>query len=486
MQRRICFLLLLFICVQLSQAQENLLGAGDRTINVFVKNPIAKEIIADLTPVSLASRQGIPNQKTMRLDEKNHAVLKITLKVPTIVKLMGLWPDSSVSYFAMPGVNIIIHADLQGKDTAKYNDVGPAETDFYLNVISKSRELLKTIPQQDPVQYVKSWDDAHKAMQEIVLTASSSEISRSYASWISQSIRSLFQSQLSRQLINYVTITRRWPSNMEEYINRINSYTTSQFNQPNLFTRETDRELVESYYLYYSLINDWKKKLPAPNTETTYRSAINFANEIKSETSRELMLRYLVPLAISQTTDTNFLKWMKSVIVPGNHTQHLPKMISEKQNLLQEIGNGKPAPYFDATAFSGNKFSYQDFHGKYLFIDIWATWCVPCRKEIPYLELLKKKYTGKPIEFISVSVDKEVSAWKKFVESKDSKDQFHSLPGKTSSISEVFHAKLIPVFVLIDPNGKIVNPTSFRPSDPALELLLDELLKKNNNNQSTQ
>ena len=486
MRSRMCFLLLFFICSQLSQAQGNLHDANDFTITVFVKNPVHKEIVVEITPVSLSLRPAIRNQRRMLLDEKNKAVLKIPLKDPTIVKLMNLWPDSSVSYFAMPGVNMIIHADLPGKDTSKYNDVGPSETDFYYEVLTKSREILKAIPQQDPVKFLKLWDQEHNAMQEFVSAAASSGISHNYISWISQSVRSLFQSQLCRQLTSYVTITRRWPSNTEEYINRINSFTTAQFNQPNLFTRETDRELVESYYLYYSLIQDWKKKLAAPNAETTFRNAINFAKEIKSETTRELMLRYLVTFATAQTTDTNFLKWMKSVIVPGNHTQHLPTMISEKQNLLQEIGKGKPAPYFDATAFSGNKFSYQDFQGKYLFIDIWATWCIPCRGEIPYLELLKKKYADKPIEFISVSIDSKISAWNEFVKSMDKKDQFHSMPGKSSSVNEVYHAKLIPAFVLIDPDGKIVNPTSFRPSDPALELLLDELLKKQNNNQSIQ
>jgi hypothetical protein len=93
---------------------------------------------------------------------------------------------------------------------------------------------------------------------------------------------------------------------------------------------------------------------------------------------------------------------------------------------------------------------------------------------------LKQKYTGRSIEFISVSTDKNVNAWKKFIESTDSKDQFHSIQDNVSSVNKVYGADLIPAFVLIDPRGKIVNPTSFRPSDPALGLLLDELLKKNN------
>jgi thiol-disulfide isomerase/thioredoxin len=267
---------------------------------------------------------------------------------------------------------------------------------------------------------------------------------------------------------------------MDEYSSKVSAFTITQFNQPRLFTKETDKELVECYYLFYSLIEDRKKQLPAPNAETTYRNAINYAKKITAEGSRNIMLRYLLTSITAQTTDTSFLKWMNSAIVFGKQNEHLKRMIAEKQDLLRKIGKDRSAPYFEATDVSGNKFSYKSYEGKYLFIDIWATWCVPCRKEIPYLEQLKQKYAGKSIEFISVSTDKNVNAWRRFVESADSKDQFHSVPGKISSINEVYQAVLIPAFVLIGPEGKIVNPASFRPSDPALSFLLDELLQKNN------
>lgn len=206
--------------------------------------------------------------------------------------------------------------------------------------------------------------------------------------------------------------------------------------------------------------------------------AINYAKNVTAESSRNIILRYLVTTATAHTTDTSFLKWMKSTIVFGKQNDYLPKMIIEKQNLLRKIGKNKSAPEFEATDISGNKFSYKNYEGKYLFIDIWATWCVPCRQEIPYLEKLKQKYADQPIDFISVSMDKNFGAWKKYMESVDSKNQFHSMQDKETRINEMYGAEKIPTFVLIDPQGKIVNPSSFRPSDPELGFLLDELLQK--------
>lgn len=470
----------LFICLKSSQAQGKVPETGDCTITVLVKNPVSRVITVDITTISLASRFEARTQKNMPLDDKNKGILKVSLKGPSIIKLMRVWKDSTVSYIAMPGVDMVIHLDGLGEDATNYPGIGPRETGFYLDVLARSREVLKAIPQQDPELFLNRWEQERKTMQELIATASASGMSSSYTSWISQSVQSLFQSQLCRQLVTYVTMTRRWPVNMEEYISKVSSFTTAQFNQPGFFSTETDKELAESYYLFYSLIQDKKKQLAAPDAETTYRNAINYAKKVTAEASRDIMLRYLVPSSIAHTTDTSFLKWMKSTIIFGKQNEHLGRMIVEKQNLLRKIGRDKTAPYFEATDISGNKFSYKNYAGKYLFIDIWATWCVPCRMEIPYLEHLKQKYAGQSIEFVSVSTDKSVGAWKKFMESVDNKDQFHSIPDNAAGVRVAYNADLIPAFVLIDPQGKIVNPDCFRPSDPGLGFLLDELLQKNN------
>ena len=474
MHRRLCWILFFSLSIQLSYAQGNVPKAGDCTITLWMKNPIAEEIIADIEPISLA-RFTTRNQKKIILDDKNKGVLKIPLKGPSIIKLMNAFKDSNVSYIAIPGIDMVIHLDNHGKDTTHYNDIGPKETDFYIDVLAKSREKLKAIPQKDAERYLKTWEQELAAMKKWIADAG---MSSGYTTWISQSIQSLFQSELSRQLVTYVTMTQRWPDNIEEYKTNVSAFTITQFNQPGFFTTETDKELAESYYLFYSLIEDRKKQLPAPGAETTYRSAINYARKITAEGPRNIMLRYLVTSVTAHTTDTSFLKWMNSTIVFDKQNEHLKKLIAEKQNLLRKAGKDRSAPYFEATDISGNKFAYNNYEGKYLYIDIWATWCVPCKKEIPYIEQLKEKYAGQSIEFISVSIDKNVAAWKKFLGSTESKDQFYSMPGKASCVNEVYNAPLIPAFVLIDPQGRIINPASFRPSDPALGFLLDELLQK--------
>ena len=118
-----------------------------------------------------------------------------------------------------------------------------------------------------------------------------------------------------------------------------------------------------------------------------------------------------------------------------------------------------------------------DFRGKYKFIDVWATWCAPCKAEIPYLQQLEAEFQGKEIEFISISIDKNRKKWKEYVRE-------HQLggvqlwAGDWSYLPEELHVGSIPRFILIDKEGNWVDTEAFRPSNPALKKLLKNLLKK--------
>ena len=477
MCRGICFCFFFCISLLICNAQSNSEGKGNFSITLFLKNPTGRQIIADIEPITLA-KASHRTQRKILFDDNNKGVLRTFIKGPSVLKLMNAYADSTISFVALPGVNMVVHLDTRAEDTTHYRDIGPGETLFYLGITEKSRELLSAIPQNSPEEFIKRWETGLDAIQGSVKSAKAAGIPQGYATWISQSIQSLFQTTLSRQLVNYATIKRVWPVNIKDYINKVPAFTDKQLNQPSFFTRETDKELMESYYLFHSLISHYERGLPAPGVEENYRSAISDANKIRAEASRNIMLRYLVTSLTAHTTDTASLRWMKSVVVFGTGNEHLRKMVEEKQALLRALGSNKPAPYFEATDVAGTKFSYSNYQGKYLFIDIWATWCVPCRKEIPHLEQLKQKYAGAPIEFVSVSIDKNTGAWKAFVEASDTKNQFQSMPGDNFCVSEVYKAPLIPTFILIDPQGKIINPNAFRPSDPALTFMLDQFIKK--------
>jgi thiol-disulfide isomerase/thioredoxin len=127
---------------------------------------------------------------------------------------------------------------------------------------------------------------------------------------------------------------------------------------------------------------------------------------------------------------------------------------------------------------AGGETSLDDLKGKYVYIDVWATWCGPCKAEIPFLKEVEKAYHGKMIEFVSLSVDdpKDYDAWKSMIKEKELGGiQLFSDKSWKSDFVVDYKINGIPRFILIDPEGNIISPDAPRPSDDKLEELFASL-----------
>ena len=150
----------------------------------------------------------------------------------------------------------------------------------------------------------------------------------------------------------------------------------------------------------------------------------------------------------------------------------LNSSIAEWDNLKP----GNPAPKFEYMDIDSQTVSLDQFKGKYVYVDVWATWCGPCKGEIPYLKNLEHKYKDKNIEFVSISLDKNVGAWRKMVQDKKLKGTQMFTGGWQTQLSKDYKINSIPRFILIDPDGQIIAARAKRPSsgiDKDLEALLN-------------
>ena len=115
---------------------------------------------------------------------------------------------------------------------------------------------------------------------------------------------------------------------------------------------------------------------------------------------------------------------------------------------------------------------------KPVLVDFWATWCGPCRAEIPSLKQVEKQYQGRNIEFISISIDdqKDHAKWKRMIiDEKLGGIQLFADNSWESKFIKDYMIQGIPGFILIDPSGNIVNSNAPRPSNKDLIALFDEL-----------
>lgn len=143
------------------------------------------------------------------------------------------------------------------------------------------------------------------------------------------------------------------------------------------------------------------------------------------------------------------------------------------------IAKGEPSPDFSFEDVNGNTVELKDFRGKHVLIKVWASWCAPCKAQIPFQKEIETAYEGKDIAFVNIAVDKQenISDWKKYV-TENNLTGVHTISDKSfeSDFVKSYGIKGIPRFILLDEKGNIVSEkTPFPAEREKLISFLDEV-----------
>jgi thiol-disulfide isomerase/thioredoxin len=156
-------------------------------------------------------------------------------------------------------------------------------------------------------------------------------------------------------------------------------------------------------------------------------------------------------------------------------------LIDKEYGKWEKVAQGNPAPDFSYQAPEGETVALSDFKGKVVYVDVWATWCGPCRAEFPHSKTLKKQYEGKDVVFMYVSVDDSEDAWRNMLENDPEFAGVHVITGSAwdASIVKDYNISGIPRYILVDRDGKVVSASAPRPSSgEKLTTMIDEQLAK--------
>jgi thiol-disulfide isomerase/thioredoxin len=118
-----------------------------------------------------------------------------------------------------------------------------------------------------------------------------------------------------------------------------------------------------------------------------------------------------------------------------------------------ELARARMAPPFATTAADGRRVSLDDFTGKVVLIDFWATWCGPCRQALPHIQKIAQKFSGEPLVIISVSLDSDEQKWRSFIAQNNMTWVQVRDGGFTGPLSRLFGVNAIPHTFTIDTDG---------------------------------
>lgn len=121
---------------------------------------------------------------------------------------------------------------------------------------------------------------------------------------------------------------------------------------------------------------------------------------------------------------------------------------------MKEITQPLAAPRFALTTIEGRTIDSNSLRGKVVLVNFWATWCGPCKEEMPALMRLKECLAGKDFELLAITTDQQVEGIRTFVRALGL--EFPVLLDNTKDVSAAFGVRGLPTTVLIDGQGRLV------------------------------
>jgi thiol-disulfide isomerase/thioredoxin len=241
----------------------------------------------------------------------------------------------------------------------------------------------------------------------------------------------------------------------------------------------SDSSLVSSMnYLKYISDYHQSKSAAYKNRDSAFFMSVL---TIPSPLVREAVLFSALRDRITVVRDSSRRAMMMAMMDPYFTSPVYRNALSRLVNQLNKVSRGKKAPAFSAESLNRKAFDLQDFSGRYVIIDVWASWCGPCKREAPYFDQYAERYTSESVAFVSLSIDEDKNAWKMAATGKSDRVlQLWAREGP-EDLANKYAVTTIPRFMLIDSKGNIVNAQLPPPSDPEFEaILLKEISFLNN------
>ena len=184
------------------------------------------------------------------------------------------------------------------------------------------------------------------------------------------------------------------------------------------------------------------------------------------------VILYIIKYSMAPAFETEMVQSMLNALPESLHGHSMYKELMN-EILAANLKVGAQAPDITGRTPDGKELSLSDFKGKYVFLDFWASWCAPCRREIPHLkEVLAYSEKSDNLVVLSYSIDSKEKDWLACIEKNGLTHQnwvhISTLKGWNSEGVKLFNVKGVPYTVLVDPDGKVVQ----------FELRGEEMVKK--------
>ncbi len=376
--------------------------------------------------------------------------------------------SKSIRIFLNPGDNLYLEFDLSDViNSTQFSGIG-AETNVYLK--EKSQRMLEQsiyvshlyeVPEKEfryladslyviGKIYLDEYKESHPELPDLFIEQEQAALLYNWAN----------------QLMEYPILTNQSIAiNKVTYFSFLNKL---DVNNASLLKVYEYKQFLNSYIAYYT--EEQLKSNPNKNLQTYEVSLIRLQQTNRLITN-EVVKNYLMASILKEqvkyfgykNTDLLFEVFELNCSDDKLKNELLDPFKQYKALLVND--KAPSVTFVDAT---GQTFTLDNFKGSYVYIDVWATWCLPCKRESPHFEELSRKFMNKQIQFVSLSVDEDEKDWKEYLTTFSYVHNQFWVTNPDVFLNN-YLIKTIPRFILIDPEGKILDSDAFRPSEPDLK-----------------
>ncbi len=236
------------------------------------------------------------------------------------------------------------------------------------------------------------------------------------------------------------------------------------------------RALYSDYQMIKATNNETGAKLIEKQLEENYDKQQAYAKSFVDTNPESIVSMYIVRWYLVYGIGFDELNAILEKVPTNLTTTTIYNTLVERLEILEKTKIGKHAIEFSMETPNGELISLNDFKGKYLLIDFWASWCVPCRKANPFVIEMYKKYNKLGFEVLGISFDSNKERWIEAIKA-DKLEWKHvsDLKGWQNAVGQLYGINSIPHTILLDKEGVIIGN---RLSNEELELKLKEIFKQ--------
>ncbi len=416
------------------------------------------------------------DNKLFKLKKNGESSFADTLEMPEGYYILNIGKEYTNTYI-QPGCDINISLDANKFDeTIKYEGKGAKENNYLakkmlINEKINGKKQIIALNSLKEREFLSKWDSIVGIFKNNL---------------VSSSLENKTFYELEKQSINIIKAIGivQYPDYHRYITKDMNFRTTKSYPDVTKMVDINDEKLlkiplfIDFLRMYFSSRAVDLAKRQHINTDPVLTLQV-IDKGLKNQKIKERLILASAKQEIAYTKKLDEYYSLFNKLVPKPELQ---KEVTEIYNNLKKLQPGSLSTDFKAFDINGKEYHLKDFKGKLLYIDLWATWCAPCKAEIPFLEKLKKEYENKNITFLSLDVYDNKSRWENMVKSGKITGWQLISTDRNMEFLKNYVVKGIPRFIFLDEKGNIINQNAPRPSNPILKQLINKHLNQNDKN----